>query len=85
MTRVDHLILNRGDGQTRPAENLFLVQGTPEDPAALRAVVKTEAAMHTPLQESAAQLQAVNQEIEARQVASTQQPPAHRAPGPVLG
>ena len=85
MTRVDHLILNRGDGQTRPAENLFLVQGTPGDPAALRAVVKTEAAVNTPLQESAAQLRAVNQEIEARHVASTQQPPAHRAPGPVLG
>lgn len=85
MTRVDHLILNRGDGEIGAGENLFLVQGTPGDPAALRAVVKTGTAINTTLEESAAQLQAVNQQLETRHVASTQQPSAHRAPGPVLG
>lgn len=70
ITRVDHVLLS--DGRNRdvaPGQNVFLVQGRPDDPSMLRAHMPTQVATQTPVAESMQRLETVNQalELQARQ------------------
>lgn len=65
LTRVDHVMLS--DGRNRgvaPGENVFLVQGRPDDPSMLRAHMPTQVATQTPVAESMQRLESVNQALE---------------------
>jgi len=56
--RIDHVVL----GQTASAtgENVFVVQGGLDDPARALAYMKTEAALHTPVETALQNLEAIN-------------------------
>ena len=61
LSRIDHLFLSEARGSSQKEENLFVVQGAPDDPAHLRAQMKTQDAIDTPVEKSLAQLQALNE------------------------
>lgn len=92
LTRVDHVMLS--DGRNRdvaPGENVFLVQGRPDDPSMLRAHMPTQIATQTPVAESMQRLESVNQalELQARQQQSIdaqrqQDRPQQESPRPGL-
>lgn len=48
-SRIDHVVLSRQTATGGAGENVFAVQGSPGDPAALRALVRTDEALATPL------------------------------------
>jgi hypothetical protein len=60
LERVDHLVLSRGTDTVKPGENVIAVQGRLDDPSHLRAHMKTQVAIETPVVESFKQLEAVN-------------------------
>jgi hypothetical protein len=49
LKRVDHVVFNEGNAQVRKGENVFIVQGRIDDPAHLRAHMKTQLAAETPV------------------------------------
>ncbi len=64
LTRIDHVMLS--DGRNRdvaPGQNVFLVQGRPDDPSMLRAHMPTQVATQTPVAESMQRLESVNQTL----------------------
>ncbi|WP_369940707.1 XVIPCD domain-containing protein [Xanthomonas medicagonis] len=63
LTRVDHVLLSEETKDLPAAQNLFVVQGDPKDPAKLRAHMPTAEAAQRPLQESFSQLETVNQRL----------------------
>ena len=63
LTRVDHVLLSEKTKDVPAAQNLFVVQGDPQDPAKLRANMPTAEAAQRPVQESFAQLETVNQRL----------------------
>jgi hypothetical protein len=63
LTRVDHVLLSEETKNLPAAQNLFVVQGDPQDPAKLRAHMPTAQAAQQPVQESFAQLETVNQRL----------------------
>ncbi|HYM86256.1 MAG TPA: peptidoglycan-binding domain-containing protein [Pseudoxanthomonas sp.] len=66
LSQIDHVLLSEARGTLRQGENLFVVQGDPGDPAHKRAQMKTEDAASTPVEQSTAQLQSLN-EVQQRQ------------------
>lgn len=72
LSRVDHVVLSRPSATLKPGENVFVVQGDPRDPMMLRADMKTEVAMQTPVAESERQLEVVNQRLAQEQMQSQQ-------------
>ncbi|MEA9554537.1 XVIPCD domain-containing protein [Xanthomonas nasturtii] len=67
-TRVDHVLLSEKTKDSPAAQNLFVVQGEPQDPAKLRANMPTAEAAQRPVQESFAQLETVNQRLTQERV-----------------
>ncbi|AEL05002.1 XVIPCD domain-containing protein [Xanthomonas campestris pv. raphani] len=63
LTRVDHVLLSDKTRELTAAQNVFVVQGDPQDPAKLRAHMPTAEAAQRPVQESFTQLETVNQRL----------------------
>lgn len=63
MTRVDQIVSSNAVGDRSAGETLFLVQGTPTDPAALRVGVNAAAVIETPADTS---LQLLQQQAEGQ-------------------
>jgi len=63
LTRVDRVLLSEETKNLPAAQNLFVVQGDPQDPAKLRAHIPTAEAAQQPVQQSFAQLESVNQRL----------------------
>ncbi|MET0893995.1 MAG: calcium-binding protein, partial [Pseudoxanthomonas sp.] len=81
LTRIDHVLLSEERGTVRQGENLFVVQGELGDPAQRRAQMKTQDAASTPIEQSIAQLQALN-DTPQRQPAQAMEGPG-RETGPL--
>ncbi len=58
--QVDHLFPNRATTDLKSGERLFMVQGSPTDPAATRAMLGITAAANTPIEESVSRIEAIN-------------------------
>jgi phosphoribosyl-ATP pyrophosphohydrolase len=63
LTRVDHVLLSNRTDSLTAAQNVFVVQGSPNDPAMLRAHMPTAQAAQTPVEQSFNQLEQVNQRL----------------------
>lgn len=74
LSRIDHVALSRDTGAVRQGENLFVVQGGLNDPAQLRAHMRTDDALAKPVEQSLAQLQALNDTQRQQQVPQVAQP-----------
>ncbi|XEA94884.1 XVIPCD domain-containing protein [Xanthomonas tesorieronis] len=61
LSRIDHVVLSEDSRNVRAGENLFVVQGALNDPAHLRAHMRTEDALGQSVEQSLAQLQSLNQ------------------------
>jgi type IV secretion system effector X-Tfes-like protein len=61
LSQIDHVLLSEARGTVRAGENMFVVQGEPGDPAQRRAQMKTDDAIKTPVEQSVAQLQTLNE------------------------
>jgi hypothetical protein len=61
LQRIDHVVLSQAAPGVRPGENVFVVQGELNDPAHLRAHMKTDQATAKPVGASFQQLETVNQ------------------------
>ncbi|WP_343230393.1 XVIPCD domain-containing protein [Xanthomonas euvesicatoria] len=70
LTRVDHVLLSKQTDSLPAAQNVFVVQGSLNDPAMLRAYMPTAQAQ-TPVEQSFSQLEQVNQRL-AQQLAQQQ-------------
>lgn len=70
LRRVDHVVMGK------EGINLFAVQGALMDPAHLRAHVRTEQAIHAPVEQSDERLLAINHAIAERQELARQREPA---------
>jgi hypothetical protein len=74
LTRIDHVALSRDTGSVRQGENLFVVQGALNDPAQLRAHMRTDDALAKPVEQSLAQLQTLNDTQRQQQAPQVAQP-----------
>lgn len=72
MTRVDHVVFSTRTGQVAAGENVFVVQGRLDDPAHLRAHMKTEEATRTPESVSFAKVEALNERAQGQAPTQTQ-------------
>ena len=72
VTRVDHVVFSQKTDHVAAGENVFIVQGRLDDPAHVRAHMKTEAAVQTPEAVSFQKVEALN-ERSAQQALNTQQ------------
>ena len=61
LTRVDHVVFSARTDRVAAGENVFVVQGRLDDPAHVRAHMKTEEATRTPESASFAKLEALNE------------------------
>lgn len=61
LERVDHVLLSQATPEAYAGKNLFVVQGSVDDPAHLRAGMPTEQAAHTQVQESLQQFEVASQ------------------------
>ena len=61
LSRIDHILLSEARGAVQAGENMFVVQGGLSDPAQRRAMMKTQDAVSTPVEQSLAQLQTLNE------------------------
>jgi len=68
LTRVDHVLLSDKTRELTAAQNVFVVQGGPQDPAKLRTHMPTAEAAQRPVQESFTQLETVNQRLAQERV-----------------
>lgn len=68
LTRVDHVLLSNRTDSLTAAHNVFVVQGSPNDPAMLRAHMPVAQATQTPVEQSFNQLEQVNQRLAQSQV-----------------
>lgn len=79
LSRIDHVVLSDDSRNVRAGENLFVVQGALNDPAHLRAHMRTEDALGQSVEQSLAQLQSLNktqhQTQEAEQLNQVQAKP----------
>lgn len=66
LERIDHVVLGERSGRLQPGENVFVVQGRLDDPAHLRAHMKTQLAVDTPVADSLRELQALDEAAQAR-------------------
>ncbi len=74
LSRIDHVALSRDTGTVRQGENLFVVQGELNDPAQLRAHMRTDDALTRPVEQSLAQLQILNDTQRQQHVMQVAQP-----------
>jgi len=68
MERIDHVLLSEKTPRAAAGATVFVVQGEPGNPAHLRADMPTQVAVNTPVEQSLAQLQA----LDARSLAQSQ-------------
>ncbi|UYK84508.1 peptidoglycan-binding protein [Xanthomonas sacchari] len=61
LSRIDHVVLSENSRNVRAGENLFVVQGALNDPAHLRAHMRTEDALSRSVDQSLAQLQSLSE------------------------
>lgn len=61
LERVDHVLLSQATPEAHAGKNLFVVQGSVDDPAHLRAGMPTEQAAQTQVQESLQQFEVASQ------------------------
>lgn len=61
LQRVDHVLLSHATPEAYAGKNLFVVQGSADDPAHLRAGMPTAQAAQTPVPESLQQFEAASQ------------------------
>ena len=61
LERVDHVLLSQATPEAHAGKNLFVVQGSVDDPAHLRAAMPTEQAAKTQVQESLQQFELASQ------------------------
>jgi hypothetical protein len=80
--RIDHVVLS----QTSAAkgENVFIVQGGLDDPARAVAHMKTDVALHTPVETALRNLDAINRSQAPRPEPSAAQVPPHQVQPPAL-
>ncbi|GAB3310892.1 hemolysin [Luteimonas notoginsengisoli] len=71
LERIDHVVLGEQTRALRPGEHVFVVQGRLDDPAHVRAHMKTQLAVDTPAADSLRELQAFDRA--ARQARTQQQ------------
>ena len=69
--RIDHVVLSEQTLQAEPGEHVFVVQGRLDDPAHLRAHMKTQLAVDTPVAESFRQLDALQEASRQKTDAAT--------------
>jgi peptidoglycan hydrolase-like protein with peptidoglycan-binding domain len=74
LSRVDHVVLSQDTGTVRQGENLFVVQGELNNPAHLRAHMRTDEALAKPVEQSLAQLQTLNDTQSHQQAPQVGQP-----------
>ncbi|WP_082559748.1 XVIPCD domain-containing protein [Lysobacter sp. Root559] len=67
LTGIDHVVLSGQGRESRPGENVFVVQGRLDDPAHLHAHMRTDVAVHTPMQDSMQRLQELDKQMTAEQ------------------
>lgn len=75
---IDHVVLSCDAGVVRKGENMFVVQGSLDDPAHLRAHMKTQDALAASVEQSESRLQAM------RQAEPTLAPPVQDTPERVM-
>lgn len=68
LERIDHVLLSNQTPRAAAGATVFVVQGEPNNPAHLRAGMPTDVAVNTPVEQSLAQLQA----LDVRAVAQSQ-------------
>jgi hypothetical protein len=68
LTRVDHVLLSNRTESLTDSQNVFVVQGSPSDPAMRRAHMPTAQAAQTPVEQSFELLEVVNQRLAQQQV-----------------
>ncbi|ALN89589.1 XVIPCD domain-containing protein [Lysobacter gummosus] len=87
LSQVDHVVFSIKNEHVAAGENVFVVQGRLDDPAHLRAHMKTDEAARTPEAASFEKVEAINERI-ARQTAQAQalgQTPEETPKGPGMG
>jgi len=67
LQRIDNIVLSRGTDAVKPGENVIAVQGRLDDPSHLRAHMKTQTAVETPVAESFKQLEVANAQQKTQQ------------------
>lgn len=77
LSQVDHVVFSAKNGRVATGENVFVVQGRLDDPAHLRAHMKTDQAVRTPERASFEKVETLNERIAqeatlGRQVAQIQ-------------
>lgn len=87
LSQVDHVVFSAKNDRVATGENVFVVQGRLDDPAHLRAHMKTDQAVRTPEVASFEKLETLNERIVqevtlGRQVAKT---PDDAPRGPIMG
>ncbi|MGO1073344.1 XVIPCD domain-containing protein [Lysobacter sp. CA199] len=83
LIRIDHVVLSRGGVGLSDGDNVFVVEGRLDDPAHLRAHMKTEQALQTPIETSVQRVEAVNVEnarLQAQQVVAQDSQEVGRSP-----
>jgi len=83
LSGIDHILLSEERGTVHKGENMFVVQGAPGDPAHRRAMMKTQDAIDTPVEQSVAQLQTLN-ETQQRQASAQAMDQPSREAGPQM-
>jgi len=73
LSRIDHVVLSEDSRNVRAGENLIVVQGALNDPAHLRAHMRTEDALSKPVEQSLAQLQSLSESQGQRQAQDVEQ------------
>ncbi|WP_199911999.1 XVIPCD domain-containing protein [Stenotrophomonas sp. YAU14D1_LEIMI4_1] len=82
LTHVDHVLLSNRTAQADAAQNIFIVQGEPSDPAHLRASMATAVAAQTPAETSFERAQELSQAAQARSQDDLQQRQVQEQSGP---
>ncbi|WP_312252557.1 XVIPCD domain-containing protein [Stenotrophomonas sp.] len=85
LTHIDHVLLSNRTAQADAAQNIFIVQGDPGDPAHLRASMATAVAAQTPAETSFERAQELSQAAQARSQDELQQRQVQEQSGPRMG
>lgn len=85
VTRVDHVVFSQKTDQVAAGENVFIVQGQLNDPAHVRAHMKTEAAVQTPEAVSFSKVEALNERTAQQTPALQAQQQAQEEPSRGFG
>jgi len=84
LSGIDHIFLSVERGAVRQGENLFVVQGEPGDPAHRRAMMKTQDAISTPVEQSLAQLQSLSEAQQRQPLTQAMDEPGRETKAPQM-